>query len=152
MRKFAALVHAHDDDPVEFDLRLNGKAGYNTRFVITLTTCSSVIGVIIPPSILMMVRGGVMQNSVGALFFAVAIPGLLISAAPLATVCGCTRAYDYPVTLKPTFAILRSAFKGAALTILSPILVTGNLAGSVVASTKSAIIAAGYALFLGVSV
>ena len=46
------------------------KEGYDTRFAIAITACSSVMGVIIPPSILMVVWGGVMQISVGALFLA----------------------------------------------------------------------------------
>ena len=39
------------------------KEGYDTRFAIAITACSSVMGVIIPPSILMVVWGGVMQIS-----------------------------------------------------------------------------------------
>ena len=49
------------------------KEGYDRRFAIAITACSSVMGVIIPPSILMVVWGGVMQMSVGALFLAGAI-------------------------------------------------------------------------------
>lgn len=64
------------------------KEGYDTRFAIAITACSSVMGVIIPPSILMVVWGGVMQISVGALFLAGAIPGLLIGFALMATVYG----------------------------------------------------------------
>ena len=60
------------------------KEGYDTRFAIAITACSSVMGVIIPPSILMVVWGGVMQMSVGALFLAGAIPGLLIGGALMA--------------------------------------------------------------------
>jgi len=62
--------------------------GYDRRFAIAITACSSVMGVIIPPSILMIVWGGVMQVSVGALFLAGAIPGLLIGFSLMATVYG----------------------------------------------------------------
>ncbi len=128
------------------------KEGYDTRFAIAITACSSVMGVIIPPSILMVVWGGVMQISVGALFLAGAIPGLLIGFALMATVYGYARAYDYPIALKPTFAEFWSAFKGAALALLTPILVIGGIVGGIVTPTESAIIAAGYALILGVFV
>lgn len=80
------------------------KEGYDTRFAIAITACSSVMGVIIPPSILMVVWGGVMQVSVGALFLAGAIPGLLIGDALMATVYGYAKVYDYPITLRPTWA------------------------------------------------
>ncbi len=128
------------------------KEGYDTRFAIAITACSSVMGVIIPPSILMVVWGGVMQISVGALFLAGAIPGLLIGSALMATVYGYAKAYDYPIALKPTFAEFWSAFKGAALALLTPILVIGGIVGGIVTPTESAIIAAGYALLLGVFV
>ncbi|MGJ8627883.1 MAG: TRAP transporter large permease [Sulfitobacter sp.] len=126
--------------------------GYDRRFAIAITACSSVMGVIIPPSILMVVWGGVMQISVGALFLAGAIPGLLIGFALMATVYGYAKVYDYPIALKPTFAEFWRAFKGAALAMLTPILVIGGIVGGIVTPTESAIIAAGYALILGVFV
>ena len=128
------------------------KEGYDTRFAIALTACSSVMGVVIPPSILMVVWGGVMQISVGALFLAGAIPGLLIGFALMATVYGYAKVYDYPIALKPTFAEFWSAFKGVALAMLTPIFVFGGIVGGIVTPTESAIIAAGYALILGVFV
>ena len=128
------------------------KEGYDTRFAIAITACSAVMGVIIPPSILMVVWGGVMQISVGALFLAGAIPGLLIGGALMATVYGYAKVYDYPIALKPTFAEFWRAFKGAALALLTPILVIGGIVGGIVTPTESAIIAAGYALFLGMFV
>jgi len=64
------------------------KKGYSPRFAVAITACSSVMGVIIPPSILMVVWGGVMSISVGALFLAGAIPGLLIAIALMGTVYG----------------------------------------------------------------
>ncbi|MEP0963984.1 MAG: TRAP transporter large permease [Roseobacter sp.] len=128
------------------------KEGYDTRFAIAITACSSVMGVIIPPSILMVVWGGVMQISVGALFLAGAIPGLLIGFALMATVYGYAKKYNYPVSFRPDFRQFWTAFKGAALALLTPILVIGGIVGGIVTPTESAIIAAGYALFLGMFV
>ena len=128
------------------------KEGYDTRFAIAITACSSVMGVIIPPSILMVVWGGVMQISVGALFLAGAIPGLLIGGALMATVYGYAKVYDYPIALKPTLAEFWTAFKGAFLAMLTPVLVIGGIVGGIVTPTESAIIAAAYALILGVFV
>ena len=128
------------------------KEGYDTRFAIAITACSSVMGVIIPPSILMVVWGGVMQISVGALFLAGAIPGLMIGGALMATVYAYAKVYDYPMAIRPNFAQFWTAFKGAALALLTPILVIGGIVGGIVTPTESAIIAAGYALILGVIV
>lgn len=128
------------------------KEGYDRRFAIAITACSSVMGVIIPPSILMIVWGGVMQVSVGALFLAGALPGLMIGCALMATVYGFAKVYHYPIAVKPTFATAIKAFKGAALAMLTPVFVIFGIVAGIVTPTESAIIAAAYALFLGMVV
>lgn len=128
------------------------KEGYDARFAVAITACSAVMGVIIPPSILMVVWGGVMQISVGALFLAGAVPGLMIGFALMATVFGYAKVYDYPTAGRPNFAEFLTAFKGAALAMLTPILVIGGIVGGLVTPTESAIIAAAYALILGMFV
>lgn len=128
------------------------REGYDTRFAVAITACSSVMGVIIPPSILMVVWGGVMQISVGALFLAGALPGLLIGLALMATVYGYAKVYDYPTAGRPNRAEFLTAFKGAVLAMLTPILVIGGIVGGFVTPTESAIIAAAYALVLGMFV
>lgn len=128
------------------------KEGYDTRFAVAITACSSVMGVIIPPSILMIVWGGVMQVSVGALFLGGAIPGLMIGLALMATVYGFAKARNYPVTATPNWGEFWNAWKGAALALLTPVFVIGGIVGGLVTPTESAIIAAGYALILGMFV
>lgn len=125
------------------------KQGYDPRFAVAITACSSVMGVIIPPSILMVVWGGVMSISVGALFLAGAIPGILIAGALMATVYGYAKVYNYPVAIKPTWAELWQAFKGAGLALLTPVFVIGGIVGGIVTPTESAIIAAFYSFILG---
>lgn len=128
------------------------REGYDTRFAIAITACSSVMGVIIPPSILMVVWGGVMQVSVGALFLAGAVPGLLIGLALMATVYGYAKVYDYPTAGRPSLREFWHALKGSALAMLTPVLVIGGIVTGIVTPTESAIIAAGYALILGMFV
>ncbi len=128
------------------------KEGYDTRFAVAITACSSVMGVIIPPSILMIVWGGVMQVSVGALFLGGAIPGLIIGLTLMTTVFCFAKARSYPVTATPNWSEFWAAWKGAALALLTPIFVIGGIVGGLVTPTESAIIAAGYALILGMFV
>ncbi len=128
------------------------REGYDKRFAIAITACSSVMGVIIPPSILMVVWGGVMNISVGALFLAGAIPGLMIGFALMATVYGYAKVYDYPTVGRPTFKVFFDTFKGSILALLTPIFVIGSIVAGIVTPTESAIIAAIYALCLGMFV
>jgi tripartite ATP-independent transporter DctM subunit len=128
------------------------KQGYDIRFAVALTACSSVMGVIIPPSILMIVWGGVMQVSPGALFLGGAIPGVMIGFALMFTVYGYAVVYKYPTFGRPSLSEFSSAFKGAFLAMLTPIFVVGSIVGGFVTPTESAVIAAGYALILGMFV
>lgn len=128
------------------------KQGYDARFAVAITACSSVMGVIIPPSILMVVWGGVMSVSVGALFLAGAIPGIMIAAALMATVYGYAKVYNYPIVAKPSLAEFWHAMKGASLAMLTPVFVIGGIVGGIVTPTESAIIAAFYSFFLGMFV
>lgn len=128
------------------------REGFDARFAVAITACSSVMGVIIPPSILMVVWGGVMQISVGALFLAGAVPGFLIGLALLLTVYGYAKAHGYPTSARPTFAESWKAFTGSILALLTPVFVVGGIIGGIVTPTESAIIAAGYAMILGLFV
>ena len=62
------------------------REGYDLSFSVAITAVSAVLAVIIPPSILMIVWGGILNVSIGALFLAGIIPGLLIGLAQMATV------------------------------------------------------------------
>ena len=128
------------------------REGFDARFAVAITACSSVMGVIIPPSILMVVWGGVMQISVGALFLAGAVPGFLIGLALLLTVYGYAKAHGYPTSARPTLGESWRAFTGSILALLTPVFVVGGIIGGIVTPTESAIIAAGYAMILGLFV
>src|SRR5829696_1779758 len=79
------------------------KEGYDLSFSIAITAVSAVLAVIIPPSILMIVWGGLISTSIGALYLAGIIPGLLIAAAQMATVHVYAKLYNYPVYPRATF-------------------------------------------------
>jgi integrase len=72
------------------------KEGYDLSFSVAITAVSAVMAVIIPPSILMIVWGGVLTVSIGALMLAGIIPGLLIGLAQMATVHVYTKRRNYP--------------------------------------------------------
>ena len=62
------------------------KEGYDLSFSIAITAVSAVLAVIIPPSILMIVWGGLISTSIAAMYLAGIVPGLLIAGAQMATV------------------------------------------------------------------
>src|SRR6187200_2301450 len=79
------------------------KEGYDLSFSIAITAVSAVLAVIIPPSILMVVWGGILQVSIGALYLAGVIPGLLIGLAQMATVHAYAKIRHYPTYPRATF-------------------------------------------------
>ena len=85
------------------------KEGYDLSFSVAITAVSAVLAVIIPPSILMIVWGGILTVSIGALFLAGIIPGLLIGLAQMATVHAYAKARGYPTYPRATWraALLR---------------------------------------------
>src|SRR5438445_10456665 len=83
-------------------IEAQGQEGYGLSFSIAITAVSAVLAVIIPPSILMIVWGGVLSVSIGALYLAGVIPGLLIALAQMVTVHVYSKIYRYPVYPRST--------------------------------------------------
>ena len=128
------------------------KQGYDTEFAVALIACAAVMGVIIPPSILMVVWGGVISVSIGGLFLAGVIPGFLMALSFMVVVYGYATRRKYPVFPKPTFSELMSAIGNAILPILTPGIIIGGIVGGLFTPTEASVVAVLYAMFLGVLV
>ena len=72
------------------------KAGYTSRFAATITAVSSTIGPIIPPSIPFVIYGSLANVSVGALFLAGIVPGLLMAASLMGVIALVAKRMDLP--------------------------------------------------------
>ena len=129
------------------------KAGYSRKFAAAITAASSVIGPIIPPSIIMVIYAFMMNVSVAGLFAAGLIPGLLVGFALMGAVAVISKKRNYPRAEKrATLAEFGVAAKGAFLPLLTPVIILGGILGGVFTPTEAASIAAGYALFLSLFV
>jgi tripartite ATP-independent transporter DctM subunit len=125
------------------------KEGFTAQFSVAVTACSSVMGVIIPPSILMVVWGGLMSVSIGGLFLAGVIPGLLIALAQMATVYLYARSHGMGMHARATMRELAIAILSAALALLTPLIIVGGIVGGFFTPTEASVVAALYALLLG---
>ncbi len=126
------------------------KQGYDIRFSVAVTACSSVMGVIIPPSILMVVWGGLMSVSIGGLFLAGVVPGLLIALSMMATVYVYAKIYDYPIYAQSSFQELVHAVASATLALMTPLIIVGGIVFGFFTPTEASVIAVVYSLILGV--
>jgi tripartite ATP-independent transporter DctM subunit len=128
------------------------KQGYDISFSVALTACSSVRGVIIPPSILMIVWGGLMSVSIGGLFLAGVVPGILIALSMMATVYVYARIYGYPMYARSSLRGLAAAFGHAFLALMTPLIIIGGIVGGFFTPTEASVIAVLYSLVLGLFV
>lgn len=126
------------------------KQGYDRSFTIAITACSSVMGVIIPPSILMLIWGGTMSISVGSLFLAGIVPGVLLGLSMMATVYVYAVRNSYPKYEKSSFRQFLKAFAGAAPGLVTPVIILAGIAFGVFTPTEASAIAVIYTILVGV--
>ena len=126
------------------------KQGFATSFTVAITACSSVMGVIIPPSILMVVWGGLMTVSIGGLFLAGVIPGMLIAVSQMTTVYIYAKVYGYPLHARTTAKEFALAVLRSIPPLMTPVIIIGGIVGGFVTPTEASAIAVLYSLVLGV--
>ena len=125
------------------------KQGYDASFSVAITACASVMGVIIPPSILMIVWGGLMSVSIGGLFLAGFVPGLLIGLFLMGTVYVYARVRHYPVYIRSSWREFFHALRAATLALITPLIIVGGIVGGLFTPTEASVIAVLYSAVLG---
>jgi tripartite ATP-independent transporter DctM subunit len=121
------------------------KEGYDDSFSVAITAVSAVLAVIIPPSILMIVWGGILTVSIGALFLAGIVPGLLIGLAQMATVHAYATARGYPTYARATWSELGRSLLISVPALTTPMIIIGGKIFGWFTATESACIAVLYA-------
>lgn len=126
------------------------KKGYSKGFSTGVTVASSTVGMIIPPSIPMLMFAMVSGVSVGKLFMAGLIPGILIGATQLIITWSISAKKGYhKFQTKQTFSENKKVAKDGILAILMPIMILITVTMGVCTASESAGIAVLYALVLG---
>ena len=124
------------------------KEGYDMNFSIAITAVSAILAVIIPPSILMIVWGGVFNTSINQLYMAGVLPGLLLGGVQMLIVYAYAKLRHYPTYERATFKQFLRTTAIAIPAMMTPgIIVGGKLLGWFTA-TESGAMAVLYALFL----
>ncbi|WP_043529930.1 TRAP transporter large permease [Litchfieldella xinjiangensis] len=127
-------------------------AGYDQEFAVGITAASSTIGPIIPPSLPMVIYGVMASTSVGQLFAAGLVPGLLMGAVLMVMITLLARRRGYPRDATFSVSVLGHSAKRAFLSLLTPVIIVGGIITGAFTPTEAAIAAVIYALFLGVVV
>ena len=126
------------------------REGYDLSFSVAITAVSAVLAVIIPPSILMIVWGGVISVSIGALFLAGIIPGLLLGFVQMLTVHVYAKLRNYPKYPRSTLREVLAAMLVSIPALMTPVIIVGGKIFGWFTATESAAIAVIYAAVLSI--
>ncbi|RBW69295.1 TRAP transporter large permease [Bacillus taeanensis] len=124
--------------------------GYDKKFATVVVAAAGSIGVIIPPSIPMVIYGVVGSASIGDMFIAGIIPGLLVGLSMIAWTYYYSKKKGFKGTAEPTsLKKISAAFWDAKWALLIPVIILGGIYGGIFTPTEAAVIAVVYGLIAG---
>jgi len=122
--------------------------GYSREMAVGVTAASSTIGSIIPPSITMVIYGGLTNTSVGDLFIGGMLPGLLIGFGMMFVIGLIARRDNLPVMDKISRAEFLGLAKDAVPAMITPLIIIGGIVFGVFTPTEAAAFSAIYAYLI----
>lgn len=126
------------------------KRGYEKSFSTGLTATAGTIGVIIPPSIPFVIYGVVAGASIGDIFIAGVIPGLMIGLALVAVAYFISKKRGYKGVERQTDETFFEVFKDSFWALMAPVIILGGIYGGIFTPTEASVVAIVYSLFAGI--
>ncbi|ABR62646.1 TRAP transporter large permease subunit [Sinorhizobium medicae] len=136
----------------QLEIKAMRDAGYDEQFSGSVTAASAIIGPLIPPSIPLVVYGVIANTSIGGLFLGGIVPGLLCAISLMVMVYVIAWRRNYPTEERSSLRRIWSTFWRALLPLITPFIIIGGIFAGIFSPTEAAVVAASYALFLGVVV
>lgn len=124
--------------------------GYPRAFAAAVTAASGTLGIIVPPSVILIMYGVLTNTSIGGLFMAGVLPGVMLAATFMITAYLIGLKERFPKSEEPF--VLRDLLRdlwGASPALLMPIMVLGSIASGFATATEAASLSVLYALFVG---
>ena len=131
------------------EVRAMRKAGYHPETAASITAAAATIGPIIPPSLPMVIYGVTADVSIGKLFLAGVIPGLLMGLALMVMVSLVARREGMTRKAFVGFKVVGKTFLNGFFALMTPAVILGGIFGGFFTPTEAAAVACLYALFLG---
>lgn len=126
------------------------RRGFDASFSASVIAAAGVIGPIIPPSIPMVLYGSIAGVSIGSLFLAGIVPGILMAVGLMIVVYVLAKKRNYPRDERlPTGRELWAAFVSASGALMMPFIIVGGILSGIFTATEAAVVAAVYALVVG---
>lgn len=124
------------------------KAGYKPSYAAAVTASGAIAGPIIPPSVALVMYGALAEVSIGKLFIAGIMPGVVLAAALVITAAWLAKRENHPVSPKPEKFSAREWVEIAAA-LFMPILIVGGIRGGIFTATEAAGVAVLYSILVG---
>ncbi|MDT8902922.1 TRAP transporter large permease [Anaeroselena agilis] len=122
---------------------------YGKDMATSVVACAGAIGIIIPPSIPMVILGVTAGISIGGLFLGGFIPGLLVGFALMFTSYLFAKKRDLPAEACSTGGEMWQSFKDSILAIMTAVIILGGILSGVFTATEASVVAAVYAFIVG---
>ncbi|WP_422124361.1 TRAP transporter large permease [Planococcus sp. X10-3] len=124
------------------------KQGYDTETAVAVTAASSTIGVVIPPSIPMIIFAGLTNASIGALFLGGIVPGVLIGVSMMVFIYFMALRKGYPRSERSSLKSILSLFLQSLPALLTPVIIIGGIITGFFTATEAAAIASLYTFLI----
>lgn len=125
------------------------KEGYDAPFAVAVTSSSSTIGPIIPPSLPMIIMGTLATVSIGDLFIAGVIPGILLGIGLMLATYIISVKRSYPKEERQPFLVVFKSFWSAFWALMMPVVILFGILSGYFTPTEASIIAVVYGLIVG---
>ncbi|MCL4157421.1 UNVERIFIED_CONTAM: hypothetical protein GTU68_041013, partial [Idotea baltica] len=136
----------------QVELKAMADKGYDPEFSAAITAASSTIGPVFPPSIPFVLYSSITGVSVAKLFLAGVVPGVLMALALMASVWVIAHRRGMPKRHRIDWLEIGRSFLGAALSLLTPVIIIAGIFGGIVTPTEAGVAASAYALILSMFV
>lgn len=123
------------------------RQGYTPAYSAAVTASSSIIGPMVPPSLVAVIYGSMTGLSIGALMAATLIPGLLLGLLQMTLVALDARRHDFPrVDMDRSVSVIVRSTRQALVPLMIPVIILGGLMGGLMTPTEAGAVAVAYAL------
>ena len=126
------------------------REGYPAPFAVGVASISSILGPIIPPSIVLIVYASITNVSVAELFLGSVLPGIILAVCLIAYGLYYGHKHNLPAHEKPNLKKIGTSVRKGIWALLMPIIILGGIFGGIFTPTEAAAVSAVYGLIVGV--
>ena len=127
-------------------------SGYTRNFAAGVICNAGTLGILIPPSLVMVVYGAITESSIGKLFIAGILPGIILTVVMMITVTVIARRQEMPRQERASFRTVVKTFREALWGLMLVLIILGGIYAGIFTPTEAAAVSAVYAFFIAVFV